>query len=113
MVVKRRINRNNKEKVMEFYERVLGVRLHANYIRPFGVSQDIPFGLLKNISLFIKKFKFGLEAIKKKFLKVPGYCGFIGRVSMMLSRNYNNNSIIASLGCIFFFLSALLHCVQL
>lgn len=30
---------------MEFYERVCGARLHANYFRPGGVAQDLPAGL--------------------------------------------------------------------
>ena len=34
-----------REKGMEFYERVCGARLHANYFRPGGVSQDMPAGL--------------------------------------------------------------------
>jgi NADH-quinone oxidoreductase subunit D len=41
---------------MEFYERVSGARMHANYIRPGGVSQDIPTGMLADIKLFVKKF---------------------------------------------------------
>lgn len=31
-----------REKLMEFYERVSGARLHASFIRPGGVSQDLP-----------------------------------------------------------------------
>ena len=34
-----------REKGMEFYERVCGARLHANYFRPGGVHQDLPPGL--------------------------------------------------------------------
>lgn len=34
-----------REKAMEFYERVCGARLHANYFRPGGVHQDMPAGL--------------------------------------------------------------------
>jgi NADH-quinone oxidoreductase subunit D len=34
-----------REKGMEFYERVCGARLHANYFRPGGVHQDLPIGL--------------------------------------------------------------------
>jgi NADH dehydrogenase (ubiquinone) Fe-S protein 2 len=30
--------------MMEFYERVSGARMHAAYIRPGGVSQDMPIG---------------------------------------------------------------------
>ncbi len=38
-----------REKLMEFYERVCGARLHANYIRPGGVMSDVPDGLLDDI----------------------------------------------------------------
>ena len=34
---------------MEFYERVCGARLHANYFRPGGVHQDMPAGLAEDI----------------------------------------------------------------
>jgi len=42
-----------REKLMEFYERVSGARLHSAYIRPGGVSQDIPFGLCDDIREFV------------------------------------------------------------
>ena len=35
-----------REKLMEFYERVSGARLHAAYVRPGGVALDLPIGLL-------------------------------------------------------------------
>lgn len=38
-----------REKGMEFYERVCGARLHANYFRPGGVAWDLPAGLLDDI----------------------------------------------------------------
>jgi NADH-quinone oxidoreductase subunit D len=38
-----------REKGMEFYERVCGARLHANYFRPGGVSQDMPAGLAEDM----------------------------------------------------------------
>jgi len=46
-----------REKLMEFYERVSGARMHAAYIRPGGVHQDIPQGLIKDILFFCKSFK--------------------------------------------------------
>ena len=46
---------------MEFYERVSGARFHANYIRPGGVSQDIPPGLIEDIFLFIEQFSFRID----------------------------------------------------
>lgn len=42
-----------REKLMEFYERCSGARMHAAYIRPGGVSQDIPIGLLDDLQKFI------------------------------------------------------------
>jgi len=45
-----------REKLMEFYERVSGARLHASYIRPGGVSVDLPLGLIDDIYLFCSKF---------------------------------------------------------
>lgn len=41
---------------MEFYERVCGARFHAAYIRPGGVAQDLPHGLLEDIFLFSEQF---------------------------------------------------------
>lgn len=44
-----------REKLMEFYERVSGARLHSAYIRPGGVSQDFPLGLCDDIYRFVKQ----------------------------------------------------------
>lgn len=41
---------------MEFYERVSGARMHAAYVRPGGVSQDLPIGLLDDIYEWLDKF---------------------------------------------------------
>src|SRR5580698_9778175 len=45
-----------REKLMEFYERVSGARMHANYIRPGGVAQDLPLGTLESIYQFSLQF---------------------------------------------------------
>lgn len=45
-----------RETIMEFYERVCGARLHAAYIRPGGVYRDLPDGLLEDIDVFIRRF---------------------------------------------------------
>jgi len=45
-----------REKMMEFYERASGARMHAAYVRPGGVHQDIPIGLMDDIYEFISKF---------------------------------------------------------
>ena len=45
-----------REKIMIFYEKVSGSRMHSAYIRPGGVSQDLPEGLLEEIDEFAKSF---------------------------------------------------------
>ncbi len=45
-----------RERLMEFYERASGARLHAAYFRPGGVHQDLPAGLLEDIAEFCKTF---------------------------------------------------------
>lgn len=45
-----------REKLMEFYERVSGARMHAAYIRPGGVALDLPLGLMDDIFDFISRF---------------------------------------------------------
>jgi NADH-quinone oxidoreductase subunit D len=39
-----------REKLMGFYDEVSGARMHAAYIRPGGVAQDMPAGLAERIS---------------------------------------------------------------
>ena len=45
-----------REKLMEFYERVCGARLHAAYYRPGGVHQDPPAGLTDDILAWAEAF---------------------------------------------------------
>nr|BBB45673.1 NADH dehydrogenase subunit 7 [Heterosigma akashiwo] len=54
-----------REKLMEFYERVSGARMHAAYFRPGGVSQDLPLGILDDIYLFSKQFVTRLDEMEE------------------------------------------------
>jgi NADH dehydrogenase (ubiquinone) Fe-S protein 2 len=45
-----------REKLMEFYERVSGARMHAAYFRPGGVQTDIPIGFLSDVYIFLEHF---------------------------------------------------------
>ena len=45
-----------REMLMEFYERVCGARLHAAYYRVGGVHQDLPAGLTEDIIAWSEKF---------------------------------------------------------
>lgn len=54
-----------REKIMEFYERVSGARMHAAYIRPGGVALDLPLGLLDDIYHFASKLSARLDEIEE------------------------------------------------
>jgi NADH dehydrogenase (ubiquinone) Fe-S protein 2 len=53
-----------REKLMEFYERVSGARMHATYFRPGGLQVDIPKGLLNDIYMFIDQFTLRLTEME-------------------------------------------------
>lgn len=54
-----------REKLIEFYERVSGARIHAAYFRPGGVSIDLPHGLLDDIYIFVRQFSTRLDEIEE------------------------------------------------
>ena len=45
-----------REKLMVFYERASGARMHAKYFRPGGVHQDLPPKLIDDIEAFCDPF---------------------------------------------------------
>jgi NADH dehydrogenase (ubiquinone) Fe-S protein 2 len=53
-----------REKLMGFYERVSGSRMHSCYIRPGGVVQDVPIGLLEDIYQFSIQYESRLDEIE-------------------------------------------------
>jgi NADH dehydrogenase (ubiquinone) Fe-S protein 2 len=53
-----------REKMMEFYERVSGARMHAAYVRPGGVQYDLPVGLLEDIHHFISHFSTRIDEVE-------------------------------------------------
>jgi NADH dehydrogenase (ubiquinone) Fe-S protein 2 len=54
-----------REKLIEFYERVCGARMHAAYFRPGGVAIDLPLGLLDDIFVFVRQFSTRLDEIEE------------------------------------------------
>jgi len=50
---------------MEFYERVSGARMHASYIRPGGVSQDLPLNFLEDLFQFINLFSLRIDEFEE------------------------------------------------
>jgi NADH-quinone oxidoreductase subunit D len=53
-----------RERIMEFYERVSGSRMHANYFRPGGVAQDVQEDLLDDIIVFVEKLPQRIDDIR-------------------------------------------------
>jgi len=54
-----------REKLMEFYERVSGARMHAAYIRPGGVTADLPLGLCDDIYMWAKQFPARVDELEE------------------------------------------------
>lgn len=54
-----------REKLMEFYERVSGARMHAAYIRPGGVQADLPISLCDDLIKFSHQFAKHLYEIEE------------------------------------------------
>jgi NADH-quinone oxidoreductase subunit D len=53
-----------REKLMVFYERASGARMHANYFRPGGVHQDLPPALINDILVWADQFPDRLDEIE-------------------------------------------------
>ena len=51
--------------MLEFYERVSGARMHVAYIRPGGVAQDLPLGILDDIYHFIQQFSTRIDEVEE------------------------------------------------
>lgn len=54
-----------REKLMEFYERVSGARMHAAYVRPGGVAQDLPLGLCEDIFRFSQQYASRIDEMEE------------------------------------------------
>ncbi|CAJ0746886.1 18012_t:CDS:1, partial [Entrophospora sp. SA101] len=51
--------------LMEYYERVSGARMHAAYVRPGGVSQDMPLGLMEDIYQWATQFGARVDEVEE------------------------------------------------
>jgi len=53
-----------REKLMELYERVSGARLHANFIRPGGVTYDLSEEILADIWIIMEDLLYNIEQLE-------------------------------------------------
>jgi len=54
-----------REKLMEFYERASGARLHAAYVRPGGVLYDLPVGFLHDLHEWAQSFSCRIDEVEE------------------------------------------------
>nr|AIX97461.1 mitochondrial NADH dehydrogenase (ubiquinone) Fe-S protein 2 [Ceratosolen solmsi] len=64
---------DEREKLMEFYERVSGARMHSAYIRPGGVALDLPLGIMDDIHEWASKFAGKIDEIEDLFSESGGW----------------------------------------
>ena len=81
-----------REKLMEFYERISGARMHANFIRPGGILNDVSDEILDDIYYFLVQFQSNLV----EFENVLNYNRIwkqrlinVGNVSLETALNYS------------------------
>ena len=54
-----------REALLEFYERASGARMHAAYVRPGGVHRDLPDGLVEDIAAWAERFPRVLDDVEE------------------------------------------------
>ena len=60
-----------REKLMVFYERASGARMHANYFRPGGVARDLPDQLVEDIGAFCDPVPEGRRRSRRTLHRQP------------------------------------------
>ncbi|MCW2275389.1 NADH-quinone oxidoreductase subunit D [Rhodoblastus acidophilus] len=58
-----------REKIMVFYERASGARMHANYFRPGGVAKDLPPALIADIGAWLDPFLKLMDDLEELFVE--------------------------------------------
>ena len=58
-----------REKLMVFYERASGARMHANYFRPGGVAKDLPPELIADIGAWLDPFLRLMDDLEALFVE--------------------------------------------
>ena len=86
-----------REILMEFYERVSGARMHASFVRPGGVAFDLPKGLIDDIYIFIRQFGRRLDEMEELLTENRIWkqrLVNIGKVSSLEALNYGFSGVM-------------------
>ncbi|CAK9136053.1 unnamed protein product [Ilex paraguariensis] len=60
-----------QEKLLEFYERISGAKMHASFIPPGGVAQDPPLGVCLNIDSSTQQFASRINELEEMSTEKP------------------------------------------
>jgi NADH dehydrogenase (ubiquinone) Fe-S protein 2 len=86
-----------REKLMEFYERVSGARMHAAYVRPGGVALDLPVGLLEDIHKWALQFGGRIDEMEEMLTGSPIWKGRligVGLVTAQQALDYSFSGVM-------------------
>ena len=91
-----------REKLLEFYERVSGARMHAAYIRPGGVWGDISMNMVNDIYVFLQKFSSRIDEIEELLSQNPIWkhrLANVGVIAKKIGKSFSYTGVMArSLG---------------
>jgi len=86
-----------REKIMDFYERVCGARLHASYIYPGGFMCELPDTFLFDLLIFCYQFKHRIEELEHVLTNNSIWwlrLKHIGILSKQFSLNYSHSGVL-------------------
>lgn len=86
-----------REKLMEFYERVSGARMHSAFIIPGGVRQDLPLNFCKDLYVFSKNMFLKLDEIEILLSNNRIWCerlAFVGVVNAVDALNFGFSGVM-------------------
>jgi NADH dehydrogenase (ubiquinone) Fe-S protein 2 len=75
-----------RERLMEFYERVSGARMHAAYVRPGGVALDLPIGLLEDIHKWALQFAARVDEMEEALTNSRVWKGRLENVGLVTAQ---------------------------
>jgi NADH dehydrogenase (ubiquinone) Fe-S protein 2 len=86
-----------REKIMEFYERISGARLHSNFLKIGGVAQDLPNGSLNDTYTSIAQMHSRIHEIENSLVNNRIWCArlaYVGMLSSQTALNYGFSGVL-------------------
>jgi NADH dehydrogenase I D subunit len=86
-----------REKIMEFYERVCGARLHSNFFKVGGINQDLPKGLVNDIFNFVHQMHQKINEIEELLANNRIWCArlsYVGKINSADALNMGFSGVL-------------------